>query len=87
MYCIIKHYAMKMYWGSGVLLHAFSTSALDGGEWLASRASRFTPGERNPGSHWMGGWGSLYLLHKFLVGNPEGKRTLEDQGVDGKILE
>jgi hypothetical protein len=32
------------------------TSALDGGEWSASRLCRFTPGERAPGTHWIGGW-------------------------------
>jgi hypothetical protein len=32
------------------------TSALDGGEWLASRPRRFTPRERAPGTHWIGGW-------------------------------
>jgi hypothetical protein len=32
------------------------TSALDGGEWSASRPGRFTPGERAPGTHWIGGW-------------------------------
>jgi hypothetical protein len=32
------------------------TSALDGGEWSASRTGRFTPRERAPGTHWMGGW-------------------------------
>jgi hypothetical protein len=32
------------------------TSALAGGEWSASRAGRFTPGERAPVSHWKGGW-------------------------------
>jgi hypothetical protein len=31
-------------------------SALDGGEWSASRPSRFTPKERDPGAHWIGGW-------------------------------
>jgi hypothetical protein len=37
--------------------YSFSTSALDGGEWLASRPGRaFTPGERNPGTHCTGGW-------------------------------
>jgi hypothetical protein len=34
---------MKAYWGVEVELHAFLTSALDGGEWLASRPSHFTP--------------------------------------------
>jgi hypothetical protein len=28
-------------------LHAFLTSALDGGKWPASRPGRFTPGERD----------------------------------------
>jgi hypothetical protein len=32
------------------------TSALDGGEWSASRPGRFTPKERVPGTHWKGGW-------------------------------
>jgi hypothetical protein len=32
------------------------TSELDGGEWSASRPVRFTPRERAPGTHWIGGW-------------------------------
>jgi hypothetical protein len=32
------------------------TSALNGGEWSASRPGRFTPRERAPGTHWIGGW-------------------------------
>jgi hypothetical protein len=32
------------------------TSALDGGECLATRPGRFTPRERSPGTHWIGGW-------------------------------
>jgi hypothetical protein len=32
------------------------TSALDGGEWSASCPGRFTPKERAPGTHWIGGW-------------------------------
>jgi hypothetical protein len=32
------------------------TSALEWGEWSASRPSRFTPRERAPGTHWIGGW-------------------------------
>jgi hypothetical protein len=34
----------------------FLTSALDGGEWSASRPGRLSPGERAPGTHWAGGW-------------------------------
>jgi hypothetical protein len=32
------------------------TSALVGGEWSTLRPSRFTPGDRAPGTHWIGGW-------------------------------
>jgi len=32
------------------------TSALDEGEWLASRPGRFTPRKRCPGTHWTEGW-------------------------------
>jgi hypothetical protein len=32
------------------------TSALDGGEWSASRLGRFTPRERILGTHFIGGW-------------------------------
>jgi hypothetical protein len=35
------------------------TFALAGGEWSASRPCRFTPGERAPGTHWIGGWVDL----------------------------
>jgi hypothetical protein len=43
---------MKTYWR----VEAFLTSALDGGEWSASRSGRFTPREIAPGIHWIGGW-------------------------------
>jgi hypothetical protein len=37
--------------------YSFSTWALDGCEWSASRPGRaFTPGERTPGTHCTGGW-------------------------------
>jgi hypothetical protein len=32
------------------------TSALDGGEWSASRPGRFTTKKRDLGTHWIGGW-------------------------------
>jgi len=35
------------------------TSPLDGGEWSASRPSRFTPEERAHLTHWIGGWVGL----------------------------
>jgi hypothetical protein len=34
----------------------FFTSALVGGEWSASSAGRFTPGEIALGTHWIGDW-------------------------------
>jgi hypothetical protein len=47
---------MKAYGGVDVYNHILLTSALAGGEWWASRTCRFTPGERAPGIHWIGGW-------------------------------
>jgi hypothetical protein len=47
---------MKAEGGEDVWIHTFLTSALDGGEWTASHPGRFTPGERAPGTHWIGGW-------------------------------
>jgi len=47
---------MKAYWGSvGIALLIF-TSALDGGEWSASRPVRCIPRDRAPVTHWIGGW-------------------------------
>jgi hypothetical protein len=42
--------------GVGVYLHAFLTSALDGGEWLASRPGRFTRSVKASSVHWIRGW-------------------------------
>jgi hypothetical protein len=47
---------MKAYGGVDVYIHIFLTSALAGGGWSASRPGRFTPGERAPGTHWIGEW-------------------------------
>jgi hypothetical protein len=35
--------------------HVSLTSGPVGGEWSASRPDRFTPGERTPSIHWIGG--------------------------------
>jgi hypothetical protein len=50
-------------WESGCLAPPFLASAVDGGEWSASRPSHFTPGKNAPGTHWLGGWrgSSAYL--------------------------
>jgi hypothetical protein len=49
---------MKVYGGVDIYIyiHIFLTSALVGGKWSASRPCRFTPGERAPGTHLIGGW-------------------------------
>jgi hypothetical protein len=48
---------MKAYGGGvDVQIHIFSTSAVIGSEWSASRPGRFSPGERVPGTHWIGCW-------------------------------
>jgi hypothetical protein len=39
-----------------VQFHAFLTSALDEGELSASRIGAFTPGEKAPCTHLIGGW-------------------------------
>jgi hypothetical protein len=39
-----------------VYLHAFLTSAVDGGEWSTSRPGRFSHRERVPATLWIGGW-------------------------------
>jgi hypothetical protein len=42
--------------GNGGIAPLFFTSALDGGEWSASRPGRFTPGEIGPGNDGIGVW-------------------------------
>jgi len=39
-----------------VQLHAFLPLALDGGDWSSSRSGHFSPWERTPATHWMGGY-------------------------------
>jgi hypothetical protein len=39
---------MKTYGGVDVYIHILLTSALDGGEWSASRPGRSTPGKEAP---------------------------------------
>jgi hypothetical protein len=47
---------MKTYGRVDVYIHVFLTSVLDGDKWSASRRSCLIPGERAPGTHWIGGW-------------------------------
>jgi hypothetical protein len=47
---------MKVYGGVDVQIQIFLSSPLAGGEWSVLRPGCFTPGERTPGTHWIGGW-------------------------------
>jgi hypothetical protein len=42
--------------GSEGIAPQFLTSSLDGGELTASRPDRFTPGESDLSTHYIGGW-------------------------------
>jgi hypothetical protein len=68
---------MKAYGEMAVYSDIFLLSAQVGGEWSASRPCRFTPGERAPGTHGIGGWvgprAGLDNVEKIL--NPKGTRT------------
>jgi hypothetical protein len=45
----------------------YLTSALDGGEWLASLPGRFIPSKTAPGTHWIGGWVGLRAVLETVV--------------------
>jgi hypothetical protein len=45
--------------GGRSITPAFLTSALGGGKWSVSRPGSITPGERDPATHWLGGWVGL----------------------------
>jgi hypothetical protein len=47
---------MKTYRGVDVQIHIFLISALVASECSALYPGRFIPGERAPGTHWVGGW-------------------------------
>jgi hypothetical protein len=47
---------MKVYWEWSYSSTYSLTSALDGGEWSASRTGRSTPRESAPVTHWIRGW-------------------------------
>jgi hypothetical protein len=58
--------------------HISLTSELVAGEWSASRAGRFTPEERAPGSHSTGGWvgpSRSGRLGEVKILDPTGTRT------------
>jgi hypothetical protein len=47
---------LKAYLGVDGCIHIFLASTLAGGEWSASHPGRLIPGERAPGTYWIGGW-------------------------------
>jgi hypothetical protein len=47
---------VNTYGGVEVWLHVFLTSALDDGEWSASRTGHINPKEGVPGTHWIRDW-------------------------------
>jgi hypothetical protein len=53
---LTEHHAMKAYWEWRYSSTHSLLSALDRDEWSASRPGRFTPRERIPATHWLGGW-------------------------------
>jgi hypothetical protein len=52
---------MKMYGGVDIWIHIFLTSVLVESELSASRHCRFSPGERDHATHWIGGWMGLRI--------------------------
>jgi hypothetical protein len=47
---------MKAYGGVDIQICISLTPALATGEWSVSLPGRFNPGERAPGTHWIGRW-------------------------------
>jgi hypothetical protein len=52
--CLVVHHAVETCGGVEVQLSAFFSSALDGGDWSASRPGQSNPGRRAVCSHWVG---------------------------------
>jgi hypothetical protein len=73
---------MKAYGGVDVQIHIFLTSALVAGEWPASRFGRYTPGETDPGTHWIGGW----VDHRAGLGDMEKRKFLAILGLELRPL-
>jgi hypothetical protein len=58
--CCTKYHTMKTLRRVEVQLHTFLNSALDGGNWSASRFRRFNQGGgKERGTHGIGGWGAI----------------------------
>jgi hypothetical protein len=59
-------------------MYIILTSALAGGEWSPSRPGHFTPWDRAPGMHWIGGW----VDHKAGLDNLEKRKFLTLLGLE-----
>jgi hypothetical protein len=49
----LEHHTIKTYGSIEVWLHAFLTSALDGGKWSPSRPGRFISTKQPPDAPWI----------------------------------
>jgi hypothetical protein len=65
--CLPTYQIIKTYGGVEIQLHVFLTSAIDGGDWSVSSPGRFTPEERAPGTHWIGGWRATAIANILQV--------------------
>jgi hypothetical protein len=67
--------------GNGGIVPPFLTSALDEGEWSASRPYRFTSGETAPSTHYIGslvGLGAgLHVMEKREISFPYRESNLD----------
>jgi hypothetical protein len=81
---------MNTYGGADVYIHVFLASALIGGELSASRPGRFTPGERDSATHWIGGYTNTSITDELggsrdsVVGIATGY-GLDDRGVGVRV--
>jgi hypothetical protein len=73
---------MKAYGGVDVQIYVFLTSAQAGGEWSASRLGRFAPGERAPGTHFIGG----LVGPRAGLDDVENRKFLTLQGLELRFL-
>jgi hypothetical protein len=73
---------MKAYGGVDVQSHVFLTSAVAGSELSTSRPSRFNPGERASGTHWIGGW----VDHRAGLDDVEKRKFLTLLGLELRSL-
>jgi hypothetical protein len=73
---------MKTYGGGDVKIHVFLTSALVGGEWLASRLGPFSPMESSAGTHCLGKWPGP----KAGLDDVEKRKILILQGLELSLL-